>query len=54
MGRRSGVVVEDRKVESKGHAAVPTELSPERLIEFYRLMYHSLLIIIFIDGYSPL
>src|ERR1700712_2212584 len=43
MGRRSGGVVEERKSDlPKAAASLPaTQLSPERLIEFYRLMYLS-------------
>ncbi len=39
MGRRSGGVAEERRVETVGVAA--TELTREQLIEFYRLMYLS-------------
>ncbi len=38
MGRRSGSVAEEQKIEAVTAAA---ELTPERLIEFYRLMYLS-------------
>ena len=39
MGRRSGSVAEERRVEPV--AATGAELTPEQLIEFYRLMYLS-------------
>jgi 2-oxoisovalerate dehydrogenase E1 component len=38
MGRRSGSVAEEQRIEAVAAAA---ELTPERLIEFYRLMYLS-------------
>jgi 2-oxoisovalerate dehydrogenase E1 component len=43
MARRSGSIVEDRRVESTSRGSAPAEsgLTPERLIEFYRLMYLS-------------
>ena len=39
MGRRSGSVAEERRVEPA--AVAEAELTPEQLIEFYRLMYLS-------------
>ncbi len=41
MGRRSGSVAEERRVERAEATATTGELTPEQLIEFYRLMYLS-------------
>src|SRR5580693_7684516 len=38
MGRRTGSVAEEQKIEA---VTVAAELTPEQLIEFYRLMYLS-------------